>query len=204
MPFGNKSINESLDPLAEDFEHLSLYNYAMNNPMLMIDPNGMAADSSNKPKPIATPPPIQLKEVVIKGIKEVKNSLVAIGAFVLEHANSVPKPLLVADGFTQEVPVVGQVLDIISAAYVINDLTKGAHILNYSPPPRNLKGFPKAKRVPNKGRAKWKNPDGKTLEWDSQHGDVEVYDKQGRHQGSADPETGQMTKGPVAGRTTRN
>lgn len=73
----------------------------------------------------------------------------------------------------------------------------------YSPPPRVLPGFPDAERVPNNGRARWKLTDGKILEWDSQHGDVEVYNKQGKHQGSADPNTGEMTKNPVPGRTTR-
>jgi hypothetical protein len=38
------------------------------------------------------------------------------------------------------------------------------------------------------------------FEWDYTHGDVEVYDSMGRHLGSADPETGLMTKPPVPGR----
>lgn len=76
--------------------------------------------------------------------------------------------------------------------------------VNYTPPPKSLLGFPDAQRVPNKGRARWKTRDGRVLEWDSQHGDVEVYNRQGKHQGSADPNTGQMIKDPVPGRTTRN
>ena len=34
------------DPLADIFEDVSPYNYAMNNPILMVDPTGMAADTS--------------------------------------------------------------------------------------------------------------------------------------------------------------
>ncbi|WP_449389512.1 colicin E3/pyocin S6 family cytotoxin [Chryseobacterium lineare] len=71
---------------------------------------------------------------------------------------------------------------------------------HHKPAPRDLKGFPDAKRVPNKGRARWKNPDGKILEWDKQHGDVEVYNKKGKHLGSARPETGEIYKEPVPGR----
>ena len=32
------------DPLADEFEHVSPYNYGMNNPILMIDTDGMAVD----------------------------------------------------------------------------------------------------------------------------------------------------------------
>jgi RHS repeat-associated protein len=45
------------------------------------------------------------------------------------------------------------------------------------------------------GRAK------RYYQWDHTHGDVEVYDRYGRHLGTADPETGLMIKGPIGGRT---
>ena len=37
-------------------------------------------------------------------------------------------------------------------------------------------------------------------EWDYQHGDVEKYNKRGKHQGTINPETGKQTKPPVKGR----
>ena len=40
----------------------------------------------------------------------------------------------------------------------------GTNTLKYTPPPKELKGFPDAKRVPNKGRARWKTKEGKILE----------------------------------------
>ncbi len=40
-------------------------------------------------------------------------------------------------------------------------------------------------------------------ERDQTHGDMEVYDSQGRHLGSANPETGVMTKPAIPGRRIR-
>jgi putative cytotoxic protein len=37
--------------------------------------------------------------------------------------------------------------------------------------------------------------------WDHTHGDVEVFDRYGRHLGTANPHTGQMIKPPVKGRS---
>ena len=43
--------------------------------------------------------------------------------------------------------------------------------------------------------------DGKNhYEWDNTHGDIEVYNKRGEHQGTMDPNTGEMTKPAVPGR----
>ena len=50
-------------------------------------------------------------------------------------------------------------------------------------------------------RQRWE--DGRYIyEWDSRHGEVEKYDKRGKHLGSFDPETGEELKGPVPGRRT--
>ncbi len=73
----------------------------------------------------------------------------------------------------------------------------------YVPAPKSLPGFPNA--VPAKGktpvqggggtRKRWINDDGCILEWDSQHGAVEKYSKNGRnHLGEFDPDTGEQTK----------
>lgn len=72
----------------------------------------------------------------------------------------------------------------------------------YVPAPSALPGFPDATRAKRKTyvqggggqRKRWKTAKGLILEWDSQHGAVEMYDKRGRHLGEFDPLTGEQTK----------
>lgn len=72
----------------------------------------------------------------------------------------------------------------------------------YVPAPSTLPGFPDAARAKRKTsvqgggglRKRWKTASGLILEWDSQHGAVEMYDKRGRHLGEFDPDTGEQTK----------
>ncbi|MFE9428570.1 colicin E3/pyocin S6 family cytotoxin [Kitasatospora sp. NPDC006697] len=77
------------------------------------------------------------------------------------------------------------------------------------PPPKGgLPGFPNARRATPKTpvqrggglRPRWEDSNN-IYEWDSQHGEIEMYDKQGKHLGAYDPNTGQQLKGPVKGRT---
>ncbi|HNW52365.1 MAG TPA: colicin E3/pyocin S6 family cytotoxin [Prolixibacteraceae bacterium] len=66
----------------------------------------------------------------------------------------------------------------------------------YQPAPRELHGFPGSVKVKAKTkRARWKLPNGDIAEWDSQEGEVEVYDKTGKnHKGAYDPNTGKQKK----------
>jgi hypothetical protein len=72
----------------------------------------------------------------------------------------------------------------------------------YIPAPRILLAFPEAQRTKPKTwvkgggglRPRWKDPDGNIYEWDSRHGTVEKYDRQGRHLGEFDAETGECLK----------
>jgi hypothetical protein len=81
---------------------------------------------------------------------------------------------------------------------------------SHHPAPKGLTAFPDA--VKDKARSnvqggggqrkRWKDRKGRIYEWDSQHGTVEMYDKQGKHLGEFDPETGEQTKPAKPGRTT--
>ena len=51
------------------------------------------------------------------------------------------------------------------------------------------------------GERRWRSHDGQRLyTWDSLHGEVEVYNRRGRHLGALDPSTGDLIKDAVPGR----
>lgn len=75
----------------------------------------------------------------------------------------------------------------------------------YYPPPKsknlpNVPGATRAKpKTPVQGggglRPRWKDPKGKIYEWDSQHGEIEKYNKRGKHEGVLDADTGESIPG---------
>jgi filamentous hemagglutinin len=50
-------------------------------------------------------------------------------------------------------------------------------------------------------RRRWTGPREQIYEEDTQHGELEKYNKRGKHEGSVDPATGEVIKPPVKGRT---
>jgi hypothetical protein len=51
------------------------------------------------------------------------------------------------------------------------------------------------------GERRWRSPDGKTLyTWDSLHGEIEVYNRRGRHLGAIDAVSGAWIKRARRGR----
>lgn len=44
------------------------------------------------------------------------------------------------------------------------------------------------------GERRWRDADGRILTWDGLHGEIEVFDKRGRHRGVIDPVTGENRK----------
>ncbi|PWG78081.1 RHS repeat domain-containing protein, partial [Pararcticibacter amylolyticus] len=62
----------TIDPLANEFESISPYNYALNNPILMVDPDGMAADTLAK-LPVYVPKPSVSNVAVGTGLVNILN-----------------------------------------------------------------------------------------------------------------------------------
>ncbi|MBL9045110.1 MAG: hypothetical protein JNM83_26115, partial [Myxococcales bacterium] len=68
--------------------------------------------------------------------------------------------------------------------------------------PDQLPAFPTAAKVKSKAtvqggghrRRRWVDDEGRIYEWDSRHGTVEVYGKNGRHRGEFDYKTGEQLK----------
>ncbi|NOI81671.1 filamentous hemagglutinin N-terminal domain-containing protein [Vibrio tubiashii] len=73
---------------------------------------------------------------------------------------------------------------------------------SYIPAPKNINGISgltiaKSKTSVQGGgklRRRWKDSKGNIYEWDYQHGEVEKYNKRGKHLGQFNPETGEQTK----------
>ena len=72
--------------------------------------------------------------------------------------------------------------------------------MSYIPPPKLLAGFLDARPVKPKTviqggrglRKRWKDRAGHIYEWDSRHGRVEKYNRDGKHLGEFDPATGKQ------------
>ncbi|APV41134.1 toxin [Pseudomonas frederiksbergensis] len=80
----------------------------------------------------------------------------------------------------------------------------------HHPAPKGLAAFPDAVKVKSKTnvkgggaeRKRWKDRKGRIYEWDSMHGTVEIYDRQGKHLGEFDPETGVQLEKALSKRRT--
>jgi hypothetical protein len=83
--------------------------------------------------------------------------------------------------------------------YIVVNTRAGDH--DYHQAPDVLPAYPDARiagrRTPVLGggglRKRWKTAKGLILEWDSQHGAIEMYDARGKHIGEFDPNTGERT-----------
>jgi RHS repeat-associated protein len=202
----------TIDPLVEGTDNVTPYHYCLNSPIANIDPTGMWTETAIS---YTTSDPAEIAEFFRQFVghqdkkdqekkkqddekkkkKKVDDS---------KKANIVvPLPWWVAlEEFLGSSIV--RAINIAGIFLTIPGDTPIDHQVSYIPPPRDLPGFPGATKVKSKaGRARWTLPNGDVAEWDSRHGDVEVYDKTGKkHKGSYNPETGKQNKPPKKGQTT--
>lgn len=77
----------------------------------------------------------------------------------------------------------------------------GATPVTKVPVPKSAPFLATLERVPRTGNPRWRNTAGdRVYEWDGLHGELEVYNRRGRHLGAVDPRTGVLIKLSVKGR----
>ena len=200
----------SIDTNAENYPDISPYAYCYGNPINIIDPLG--TDTVH----------VDFDGYQIDPIKQGGEDVMFVTSFPeLVVTGSFPNSASDATINSTMIIIGGLVADDVTGVGIANDaaipivFTAGALVAggqqiyeyfnppepvttsyySYKPAPKKLPAYPDATPVKNKaGRKRWRLGNGDTAEWDSLHGELEVYDRNGNHKGAFDPKNGKQLK----------
>jgi len=179
------SLLTAKDPILFAGGDVDLYGYCLGNPITYIDPTGEF---------------VLVGSAAVYGTYVLATAAVATTVAVFHYAAPVFADIgrwLGGILFSESGDEGGE--DI----YVPDDkpCTKANEATPGTPDPDDPEFLKQLKRVKSKaGRRRWVDSKGRIYEWDSRHGELEVYNKRGRHIGVRDPKTGKWTKPRVPGR----
>ncbi|GGP62244.1 hypothetical protein GCM10009347_30490 [Shewanella algicola] len=112
--------------------------------------------------------------------------------------------------FASEARKLGNVAEAVGDA-ATQTIRQSNHVSNVIRAPKEIPGISGLNRVKSKTpiqgggglRERWKDKKGKIYEWDSRHGELEMYNKSGKHLGSFDPQTGKQLGDAIKSRNIK-
>jgi RHS repeat-associated protein len=194
MPRLHRFVSE--DPIGFGGGDANVYAYVFNSPTGYVDPLGLSADAARGPGP-AAPAPIDCLDSSPPGTPSCGGQYgdaanqSACGPQCLGMALQMVRAAIIAAGGAA---IAQQIIDLLSPLDLSGSFARGEE-----PFWEGLKPYRDGIRT-NGESGKQR----RFYERDRTHGDLEVYDREGRHLGSVDPKTGEQTKPAVPGRTNEN